>query len=139
MWKAFSALQKSSSVNLVTSLDTLPTFVIRKKQAPFKSRKPKLHQLQAGAVYPKESVQKQEVSTQRPSHEVATQMPRQKYTVPKLVTSKEQILHEDPDVLKGLAASQVLHITYSLIQVLSHGKLLATQLLSTLKKHLNKK
>ena len=33
-------------------------------------------------------VQKQEVSAQRPTHEAAAQMPRQKYVVPKLVTSK---------------------------------------------------
>ena len=32
MWKAFSALQRSSSVKLVTSLDTLPAFVIRKSK-----------------------------------------------------------------------------------------------------------
>ena len=30
MWKAFSALQKSSNVKLVTSLDTLPASVVRK-------------------------------------------------------------------------------------------------------------
>ena len=47
-------------------------------------------------------VQKQEVSAQRPTHEVAVQMPRQKYTVPKLVTSKEQILHEYPDDFEGI-------------------------------------
>ena len=32
MWKAFSALQKSSSVKLFTILDTLPAFVIRKSK-----------------------------------------------------------------------------------------------------------
>ena len=32
MWKAFSALQKSSNVRLVTSLETLPAFVIRKSK-----------------------------------------------------------------------------------------------------------
>ena len=47
-------------------------------------------------------VQKQEVFTQRPIHEVAAQMPRQKYAVPKLVTSKEQILHEYPDAFEGI-------------------------------------
>ena len=36
--------------------------------------------------------------------EVATQMPRQKYAVPKLVTSNEQILHEYPDVFEGIGS-----------------------------------
>ena len=47
-------------------------------------------------------VQKQEVSTQRSTPEVTTQMPIQTYVVPKLVTSKEQILHEYPDVFEGI-------------------------------------
>ena len=59
------------------------------------------------ADHPKETeaplyVQKQEVSAQRPTHEVAVQMPRQKYEVSKLVTSKKQILHEYPDVFEGI-------------------------------------
>ena len=41
------------------------------------------------------------MSAKRSTHEVATQMPRQKYVVPKLVISKEQILHEYPDVFEG--------------------------------------
>ena len=49
-------------------------------------------------------VQKQEVSTQRSTHEVAAQMPRQKSAVPKLVTSKEQILHEYPYVFEGIGS-----------------------------------
>ena len=49
-------------------------------------------------------VQLQEVSAQRSRHEVATQMPRQKHAVPKLVTSKEQILCEYPDVLEGIGS-----------------------------------
>ena len=40
-------------------------------------------------------VQKQEVSAQKP---------KQKYAVPKLVTSKEQILHEYPDVFEGIVS-----------------------------------
>ena len=32
MWKAFSALQRSSNVKLVTSLDTLPAFVTRRSK-----------------------------------------------------------------------------------------------------------
>ena len=43
-----------------------------------------------------------EVSTQLSTHAVAPQMPRQKYAVPKLVTSKEQILHEYPDVFERI-------------------------------------
>ena len=49
-------------------------------------------------------VQKQDMSTQRPTHEVAAQMPRQKYAVPKLVTSKEQVLHEHTDVFEGIGS-----------------------------------
>ena len=49
-------------------------------------------------------IQKQEVPTQRPTHEVAAQIPRQKYAVPKLVTSKEQILQEYPDVFEGIVS-----------------------------------
>ena len=53
--EGFQCQVKSSSVKLATSLDTLPVCVIRKKQAPFKSRKPKVHQLQACTVYVKDS------------------------------------------------------------------------------------
>ena len=53
--EGFQCPAKSSSIKLVTNLDTLLAFVFRKKQAPFKSRKPKAHQLQAGSVYAKES------------------------------------------------------------------------------------
>ena len=53
--EGFHCSAKSSRVKLVTSLDTLSAFAIRKKQAPFKIRKPGVHQLQAGAVYTKES------------------------------------------------------------------------------------
>ena len=48
--------------------------------------------------------QKQEVSTQRSAHKVATQMPKCKYVVPKLDTSKEQILCEYPDVFEGIGS-----------------------------------
>ena len=51
-------------------------------------------------------VQKQEVSAQRSTQEVATQMPRQKYAVPKLVTSKEQILCEYPNIFEGFNSFQ---------------------------------
>ena len=46
--------------------------------------------------------QKQGVSAQIPMHEVATQIPKQKYEVPQLITSKEQILHEYPDGFEGI-------------------------------------
>ena len=105
---------------------------------------PRASLITSSADHPKKTkstlhVQKQEVSTQRPIYEVAAQMARQKYAVPKLVTSKEQILCEYPMSLKGLVAFQVLHIKYRLIQVLPPSKHLAAQSLSTLKKHLNKK
>ena len=51
-------------------------------------------------------IQKQEMSAQRSTQEVAAQMPREKYAVPKLVTSKEQILHEYPDVFERICSFQ---------------------------------
>ena len=42
------------------------------------------------------------MSAQRHTQEVAAQMPRKKYVVPKLVTSKDQILHEYADVFEGI-------------------------------------
>ena len=44
------------------------------------------------------------MSAQRPTQEVATQLPRKKYAVPKLVTSKDQILHEYPDFFEGIGS-----------------------------------
>ena len=56
MWKAFSALQRSPNVKHVTSLNTLPAFVIRQSKLHSRSRKPKAHQLQSqAAVYVRES------------------------------------------------------------------------------------
>ena len=46
---------KNINVKVVTSLDILPAFVSRKKQASSKPRRPKAHELQAGAVYVKEN------------------------------------------------------------------------------------
>ena len=46
--------------------------------------------------------QKQEVSTQTTKQEVAAQTPAAKRQVPKLITSKEMILHEYPDVFEGI-------------------------------------
>ena len=47
--------------------------------------------------------QKQEVTTQTTKQEVATQTPAAKTQVPKLITSKEMILHEYPEVFEGIA------------------------------------
>ena len=48
------------------------------------------------------SVQKQEVPTQTVTQQVAAQMPKHKYAAPRLITSKDQILCEYPDVFKGI-------------------------------------
>ena len=45
---------------------------------------------------------KQEVSTQTTKQEVAAQRPDAKKQVPKLITSKEMILHEYPDVFEWI-------------------------------------
>ena len=70
---------------------------------------PRVSLITSSADHPKKTkaplhVQKQKVSAQRPIHEVATQTRRQKYAVPKLVTSKEQILHEYPNVFEGIGS-----------------------------------
>ena len=67
-----------------TRLDCLPPWASLKTSSANHPKKTK------STLY----VQKQEVSTQRPTDEVAPQIPRQKYAVPKLVMSKEQILCE---------------------------------------------
>ena len=46
--------------------------------------------------------QKHEVSTQTTKHEVAAQIQAAKKQVSKLITSKEMILHEYPDVFEGI-------------------------------------
>ena len=70
---------------------------------------PKASLITSPADHPKKTksalcVQKQEVSTQRTTQEVVNQMPRCQNTVPKLVTSKDQILHEYPDVFEGIGS-----------------------------------
>ena len=70
---------------------------------------PRVSLITSSANHPKKTkatlcVQKQEVSAQRPTHEVATQIPRQKYAVPKLVTSKAQTLHEYPVVFERIGS-----------------------------------
>ena len=62
-------------------------------------------------------MQKQEVSTQTSKQEVAAQKPTAKGHVPKLITSKEMILHEYQMSLMGLASSQDQIITSRLIPV----------------------
>ena len=81
-------------IQLRTRLDYLP---------------PRASLIASSADHPKKTkstlcVQKQEVSPQRPIHEVAGQIPKQKYAGPKLVTSKEQILHEYLDVFEGISS-----------------------------------
>ena len=70
---------------------------------------PRASLITSSANHPKETkstlhVQKQEVSTQRPTQEVATQSSRKKYAVPKLVKSKDQILCEYLDVSEGIGS-----------------------------------
>ena len=70
---------------------------------------PRASLITSSADYPKKTkstlcVRKQEVSAQGSTHEMAAQMPRLKYAAPKLVTSREQILHEYPDVFEGIGS-----------------------------------
>ena len=70
---------------------------------------PRASLITSSADHPKKTkptlcVQKQEVSTQTSTHEVSTQTPKHKYSVPKLVTSKEQILCEYPDVFEEIGS-----------------------------------
>ena len=68
---------------------------------------PRASLITCSAIHPKKIkstlyVQKQEVSTERPTQEVVAQVPRKKYPVPKLVTNKDQILCEHPDTFEGI-------------------------------------
>ena len=70
---------------------------------------PRASLITSSADHPKETnstlcVQKQEVSTQTSTQEVAAQMPKHKYTVTKLVTSKDQIMHEIPNVFEVIGS-----------------------------------
>ena len=70
---------------------------------------PRASLITSSADHPKKTkatlcVQKKEVSTQRSTCEVTTQMPKHKCAVPKLVTSKDQILHEYPDVFEEIGS-----------------------------------
>ena len=47
-------------------------------------------------------VQRQEVSAQTTMQTVAALMPKPRSEAPKLITSKDQILHEYPDVFDGI-------------------------------------
>ena len=47
-------------------------------------------------------VQKQEVSAQTVMHTVAVQMPKHRNEAPKLITGKDQIMHDYPDVFEGI-------------------------------------
>ena len=70
---------------------------------------PRASSIISSADHPKKTksvlhVHKQEMSIQRPTQEVAAQVPRKKYPVPKLVTSKDQILCKHPDVFEGIGS-----------------------------------
>ena len=76
-----------------TRLDCLPPRVSLITSSANHPKKPNLHCVYRSRKCP-----------QRPTHEVATQMPRQKYAVSKLVTSKEQIMHDYPDIFEGIGS-----------------------------------
>ena len=68
---------------------------------------PRASLITSSADHPKKTkatlhVQKQEVSTQTTMQTVATQMPKPWVETPKLITSKDQILHKYPDVFDGI-------------------------------------
>ena len=68
---------------------------------------PRASLITSSADHPKKTkavlhTQKQEVSTQTIKQEVAAQTPAAKRQVPKLITSKEMILCEYPDVFEGI-------------------------------------
>ena len=70
---------------------------------------PRASLITSSADHPKKTksilcVQKQQVSAQTTKQEVAAQIPKCKYAVTKLVTSKDQILHEYPDVFEGIGS-----------------------------------
>ena len=83
---------------------------------------PRASLITTSADHPKKTkstlcVQKQEVSAQRSTHEVATQMPRQKYVVPNWLQVKNRFCMNILMSLRGLAPSQDHAIIYRLIQV----------------------
>ena len=68
---------------------------------------PRASLITSSADHPKKTkanlhVQKQEVSAQTTKQTVAAQMPKHRKEAPKLITSKDQILHEYPDVFDGI-------------------------------------
>ena len=82
--------------------------------------------------------QKQEVSTQTSTQEVATKMPKHKHAITKLVTSKDKIMCEYPDVFEGIGSFpgppyhiQIDSTSVTLKQTPCHP----IPVLSTLKKH----
>ena len=105
---------------------------------------PRASLISSSADHPKKTkatlcVQKQEVSAQRSTDEVAPQMPKCKCAVIMLVTSKDQILHEYPDVFEGIGSFPGPPYHMQIDPSVTPSKLLVTQFLSTSKKHLNKK
>ena len=80
-----------------------------KPRTRFDYLQPRVSLIMSSADHPKKTeatlcVQKQEVSAQRFTDEVATQMPKCKCAVSNLLTSKNQILHEHPDVFVGIGS-----------------------------------
>ena len=84
---------------------------------------PRASLITSSADHPKKTkatlhVQKQEVSTQTTTQTVVTPTPKGRKETPKLIKSKDHILHGYPDVFDGLATSWHHLITFRLIQVL---------------------
>ena len=68
---------------------------------------PRASLITSSADHPKKTkatfhVQKQEMSTQTTMQTVATQTPKARKEAPKLTTSKDQIMHEYPNVFEGI-------------------------------------
>ena len=68
---------------------------------------PRASIITSSADHPKKTkatlhVQKPEMSAQTTMQTVATQMPKHRNEAPKLITNKDQILHECPDIFDGI-------------------------------------
>ena len=68
---------------------------------------PRASLITSSADHPKKTkatlhVQKQEVTAQTVTQTVAVQMPKHRNAAPKLITNKDQTLHEYPDVFDGI-------------------------------------
>ena len=102
---AFYVAMKNGSV-LLSCKTTLVLGLIQPKTG-LDYLPPRASLITSSADHPKKTkatlhVWKQEVSTQTVMQEVVTQMPKHPNAAPKLITSKDQILHEYPDVFEGI-------------------------------------